>query len=464
MAKKKQIELTIEEKLQNALVPKEEQPYKIPNNWCWVRLDFLLKEICNGTTIKQNKEGKTARVTRIESLQNNTIDFNRIGNIVNESLIKDKDWYIEGDIIVSHINSIEHVGKSAVITRDMLPLVHGMNLLRLRLNNICNSQFFQLYTRTTDYKKSIVNRVNRAVNQVSINQKQLCSLEIPITNLKEQQRIVNRIESLFAKIDRAKELIENTLAQFEQNKMAILHKAFTGELTVKWRKENNIDLSSWENGILMDFCKINPKKIDTKELDDDMTVSFIPMPCVSDIWGKITKKELRKLGEVKKGYTNFCEGDVLFAKITPCMENGKSAIVDKLENDIGFGSTEFYVFRCNENKLNNKYLHYFVRQKTFRDEAKGEMTGAVGQQRVPKTFLENYKIKLPTIEEQQEIVNILDKLLAKYNKIKDLEKQLEQIELLKKAILAKAFRGELGTNNPDEESAEVLLKEILAEK
>lgn len=464
MAKKKQIELTIEEKLQNALVPKEEQPYKIPNNWCWVRLDFLLKEICNGTTIKQNKEGKTARVTRIESLQNNTIDFNRIGNIVNESLIKDKDWYIEGDIIVSHINSIEHVGKSAVITRDMLPLVHGMNLLRLRLNNICNSQFFQLYTRTTDYKKSIVNRVNRAVNQVSINQKQLCSLEIPITNLKEQQRIVNRIESLFVKLDRAKELIENTLAQFEQNKMAILHKAFIGELTAKWRKENNIDLSSWENGILMDFCKINPKKINTKEFDDDMIVSFIPMPCVSDIWGNIVKKELRKLGEVKKGYTNFCEGDVLFAKITPCMENGKSAIVDKLENDIGFGSTEFYVLRCDENKLNNKYLHYFVRQKTFRDEAKGEMTGAVGQQRVPKTFLENYKMKVPTIEEQQEIVNILDKLLAKYNKIKNLEQQLGKIELLKKAILAKAFRGELGTNNPDEESAENLLKEILTEK
>ena len=258
--------------------------------------------------------------------------------------------------------------------------------------------------------------------------------------------------------------IENTLAQFEQNKMAILHKAFTGELTAKWRKENNIDLSSWENGILMDFCKINPKKINTKEFDDDMIVSFIPMPCVSDIWGKIIKKELRKLGEVKKGYTNFCEGDVLFAKITPCMENGKSAIVDKLENDIGFGSTEFYVLRCDENKLNNKYLHYFVRQKTFRDEAKGEMTGAVGQQRVPKTFLENYKMKLPTIEEQQEIVNILDKLLAKYNKIKNLEQQLEKIELLKKAILAKAFRGELGTNNPDEESAENLLKEILAEK
>ena len=326
-----------------------------------------------------------------------------------------------------------------------------------------NALYSYYFFNTNSFIKELMSKASATTISI-VNKSKLESCLFPIAPLEEQQRIVNKIESLFTKLDKAKELIENTLAQFEQNKMAILHKAFIGELTAKWRKENNIDLSSWENGILMDFCKINPKKIDTKELDDDMTVSFIPMPCVSDIWGKITKKELRKLGEVKKGYTNFCEGDVLFAKITPCMENGKSAIVDKLENDIGFGSTEFYVFRCNENKLNNKYLHYFVRQKTFRDEAKGEMTGAVGQQRVPKTFLENYKIKLPTIEEQQEIVNILDKLLAKYNKIKDLEKQLEQIELLKKAILAKAFRGELGTNNPDEESAEVLLKEILAEK
>lgn len=353
-----------------------------------------------------------------------------------------------------------YLNKHDVVTFDG---ICSTDILVFRFKNKITAKYINYYFDTVDFIKYVVKNSN-GINLPRVSAKEIGLYKIKLPPINEQQRIVNRIESLFVKLDRAKELIENTLAQFEQNKMAILHKAFTGELTAKWRKENNIDLSSWENGILMDFCKINPKKINTKEFDDDMIVSFIPMPCVSDIWGKIVKKELRKLGEVKKGYTNFCEGDVLFAKITPCMENGKSAIVDKLENDIGFGSTEFYVLRCDENKLNNKYLHYFVRQKTFRDEAKGEMTGAVGQQRVPKTFLENYKMKVPTIEEQQEIVNILDKLLAKYNKIKNLEQQLEQIELLKKAILAKAFRGELGTNNPDEESAEVLLKEILAEK
>lgn len=455
MAKKKQIELTIEEKLQNALVPKEEQPYKIPNNWCWVRLDFLLKEICNGTTIKQNKEGKTARVTRIESLQNNTIDFNRIGNIVNESLIKDKDWYIEGDIIVSHINSIEHVGKSAVITRDMLPLVHGMNLLRLRLNNICNSQFFQLYTRTTDYKKSIVNRVNRAVNQVSINQKQLCSLEIPITNLKEQQRIVNRIESLFVKLDRAKELIENTFAQFEQNKMAILHKAFTGELTVKWRKENNIDLSSWK--------KIKLGKVLLPMQTKKPTGQFFRYIDIDAIDNKRQIVKAPKLILTEKAPSRASRGvetgNILFSMVRPYLKN-----IAQIDSDLSdcIASTGFYVCRCKP-ELNSRFLYYlFIFDKTI-DYLMQFMKGD-NSPSIRKDDLLNMKIDLPTIEEQQEIVNILDNLLAKYNKIKNLEQQLEKIELLKKAILAKAFRGELGTNNPDEESAENLLKEILAEK
>ena len=463
MAKKKQIELTIEEKLQNALVPKEEQPYKIPNNWCWVRLGNITqikggKRIPKGTSLlKENTGYKYIRVTDMKNgtVLNDDIHYisKDIYNKISNYTISKNDIYITcaGTIGRVGIIPVEFDGANLTENADKIIIKHiNKNLLVKVLSSyIVQKQIQEVITTGCQPKLAI---------------KKIEQLKIPLPPINEQQRIVNIIESLFIKLDRAKELIENTLAQFEQNKMAILHKAFTGELTAKWRKENNIDLSSWENGILMDFCKINPKKINTKEFDDDMIVSFIPMPCVSDIWGKIIKKELRKLGEVKKGYTNFCEGDVLFAKITPCMENGKSAIVDKLENDIGFGSTEFYVLRCDENKLNNKYLHYFVRQKTFRDEAKGEMTGAVGQQRVPKTFLENYKMKLPTIEEQQEIVNILDNLLAKYNKIKNLEQQLEKIELLKKAILAKVFRGELGTNNPDEESAENLLKEILAEK
>ena len=123
--------LTPEEKLAQALVPVAEQPYQVPENWCWVYLSGILSEIKNGTTIKQDKSGEGYSVTRIESLQNQTIDFDRLGSIVDESAIKEADWYAAGDIALSHINRSEHVGKTALITEGMLPLVHGMNLLRL---------------------------------------------------------------------------------------------------------------------------------------------------------------------------------------------------------------------------------------------------------------------------------------------------------------------------------------------
>lgn len=461
MAKVKKTDtLTLEEQLEQALVPEGEQPYPIPDNWCWVKLGFILTEIKNGTTIKQDKGIQGFRVTRIESLQNQTIDFCRLGIIINESEIKDSDWYNTGDIALSHINSAEHVGKTAIITKDMLPLVHGMNLLRLRFRPYCIPTFFQYYSQSYQYKAGIISRINMSVNQVSINQKQLSSMEFPLPPLAEQKRIVERIESLFAKLDKAKEKTQAALDSFETRKTAILHKAFTGELTAKWREENGISLESWEVVYLQNVCEINPKKIDTNKLLDDTEVSFIPMSCVSDELGTVINFQTKYLNKVKKGYTNFIEDDIIFAKITPCMENGKSAIIGKLTNNIGFGSTEFHVLRCGS-KLYNRFLYYIVRSQKFRDEAKAVMAGAVGQQRVPKDFIEKYSIILPSLSEQTEIVRLLDNFFAKEQRAKELCSILDKIDLIKKSILARAFRGKLGTNDPNDENAVELLKQCL---
>lgn len=463
MAREKKAEKALmpEEKLEQALVPNGEQPYPIPKNWCWVRLGSLLSEIKNGTTIKQDKSGSGYGVTRIESLQNQTIDFNRLGTIVNEQDIKDADWYMSGDIALSHINSAEHVGKTALINDDMLPLVHGMNLLRLRFYKSCIPIFFQYYSQSFQYKDEILARINMAVNQVSINQKQLSSLEFPLPPIAEQQRIVDRIESLFAKLDEAKEKARAVVGSFEMRKSAILHKAFTGELTTWWRKEHGIALNSWESVALADICKVNPKRINMTELPDNLEVSFFPMPALSEIYGEITEPQTRLLKEVRTGFTNFLEGDVVFAKITPCMENGKSAVIGKLVNNIGFGSTEFFVLRCGP-KLYNRYLYHLLRDQHFRDRAKAVMAGAVGQQRVPKSFLEEYPLQIPSVSEQKEIVQILDASFAKEQQAEEAAKAvLAQIDTMKKAILARAFRGELGTNDPTEESVVELLKTVL---
>jgi len=229
-------------------------------------------------------------------------------------------------------------------------------------------------------------------------------------------------------------------------------------------EENNECIpDKWKKVRLGEITQINPPKKKLEGVIDEQICTFIPMTAVSDKTGQIEEPEEKEYAKVKKGYTFFLENDILFAKITPCMENGKSAIARQLKNGFGFGSTEFHVIRVSEH-INEKYIHYLVRSQRFRIEAKKEMTGAVGQQRVPKEFLVNYPFLLPPKEEQDEIVSILDEMFASDN-LSKVNLELEsKLELLKNSILSKAFRGELGTNDPSEESAIELLKEVLQDQ
>ena len=148
---------------------------------------------------------------------------------------------------------------------------------------------------------------------------------------------------------------------------------------------------------LADICEINPR---AELLDDNTLVSFVAMPDVSED-GKINVDTHRTYGEVKKGFTNFKEGDVLFAKITPCMENGKGALATGLENGIGFGSTEFHVLRPNAGIVLGQWLYYLTSWQAFRKDAEKHMTGSAGQKRVPKSFLEKYEVDVPPIDDQK---------------------------------------------------------------
>lgn len=163
----------------------------------------------------------------------------------------------------------------------------------------------------------------------------------------------------------------------------------------------------WRRVPLEQVAEVNPKSAEWYGLAEGDAVSFVPMQAVSEATASITTSESRKLGEVKRGYTPFREGDVLFAKITPCMENGKVAIARNLVNGVGFGSTEFHVLRAGSQVL-PEFLYYFLRQPTFRAAAKQQMRGGAGQQRVPELFLREELIPLPPLSEQRRIVEILD--------------------------------------------------------
>ncbi len=181
----------------------------------------------------------------------------------------------------------------------------------------------------------------------------------------------------------------------------------------------------WRCSTLGEECEINPRRSKDLEANDDTETSFVPMEVVDGDRGIISEIRIVPFSKVKKGYTYFEENDVLFAKITPCMQNKKSAIAKGLIGGYGFGTTEFHVLRCNERVI-PKWIYYFIRNQRFIDEAENNFTGAVGQQRVPASFLGNYPIIVPPIIEQQKIVEKLDKQMAQIEIIKrEVEKQNE---------------------------------------
>ena len=437
MAKKKQIELTIEEKLQNALVPKEEQPYKIPNNWCWTYFKDIFY-IENGYAFKKidyKKEG--IPLVRISNIENGIVNINEC--IYVNKLEKNEEKYVieKGDLLIALSGAT--TGKNGVYYLDEIAY------LNQRIGNIKIKNKEKVLNEYRNYYIALKNEdiLNLAYGgaQPNISPKVIEFISIPLSPINEQQRIVNRIESLFTKLDRAKELIENTLAQFEQNKMAILHKG---------RKKNNINEKNFFNKVkLKNVIKLISGRDVSVSLCNDKSIG-IPY-----ILGASNIKDNKFFIE------RWIENPVVVSEKNDILLSVKGTI-GKLylqkEEKINI-SRQIMALRA-LNDLNTHYLYYFLLRECER--LKFEGNGLIPG--ISRKDILDLNILLPTLEKQQEIVNILDKLLAKYNKIKNLEQQLEKIELLKKAILAKAFRGELGTNNPDEESAENLLKEILAEK
>ena len=193
----------------------------------------------------------------------------------------------------------------------------------------------------------------------------------------------------------------------------------------------------WEVVLLSDICEVNPKK-DILENDDE--VAFLPMEQVSNS-GRIIKINTRKYGEVSKGYTPFKNKDVLLAKITPCFENGKRALIENLQYKMGFGSTEFHVLRSLEGCVIPKYLYYCIDTYRFKELAERNMTGSAGQKRVPTTFLKDFRLPIPPLKEQEKIAEILSTVDSQ---IDDTEKFIEKSKELKKGLMQKLLTKGIG--------------------
>lgn len=193
---------------------------------------------------------------------------------------------------------------------------------------------------------------------------------------------------------------------------------------------------------LSQIVQINPRL--PRGLEDSREISFVPMASVSEDGG-ITLQETRKFGEVKKGFTYFQRGDVLLAKITPCFENGKSALADNLEHPIGFGSTEFHVLRAIPGKVDSRFLYHLVRSNQLLFLGQKSMKGAAGHKRVPAEFLETFEVPEWSLDDQIRIAHLLCKVEGL---VAQRKQHLRQLDDLLKSVFLEMF----GPANPDHET------------
>lgn len=457
--KKTEKALTLEEKLAQALVPVEEQPYSIPKNWCW----------CKVSAISQFERGITfpASAKEPEATENN-IPCLRTANIqeeleIDDLLFVDKKYMKENtaklvrvyDIIMSSANSRELVGKTSYVYSVPFPMTFGGFVLAIRARTVASKYLFY-FLRLEFLSGRFMGESTQTTNIANINTTKLGNLVFPLSPLAEQQRIVDRIESLFDKLDEAKEKAQAVVDGFETRKAAILHKAFTGELTQQWRKQNHVALEEWRRKKISQCCKLGSGGTPSRKHPEYYT-GEIPWIKTGEIdWNEVYNSEehITEQAITDSSAKLYAPGAVLVAMYGMGMTRGRAALL------MAQAATNQAVCVLQpDEQLYNRFLYYFFMCNywTVREMAIGG-----NQLNLSATIISKFEIPIPNISEQTQIVWILDELLTKEQQAKEAaEAVIEQIDTMKKAILARAFRGELGTNDPAEESAVELLKSVL---
>lgn len=256
----------------------------------------------------------------------------------------------------------------------------------------------------------------------SISLTDISSLEIPLPPMETQKQIAKTLDTVSELLAMRKQ----QLIELDNLIKSVFYDMFGDPIK---------NTKGWERKELSNCCYVNPKKSEMNCFTDNLEVSFVSMASVSEK-GDINTNEIKLYKEVKAGFTYFYENDVLFAKITPCMENGKGAIARGLKNNIGFGSTEFHVLRPKNGISNSEWLYHLTALPVFRDSAEKNMTGSAGQKRVPVSFFDKFFVPLPPISLQDEFATIVTKIEAQKSLVK---KSIEETQLLFDSLMSQYF-------------------------
>ena len=450
---KKEASLTPEERLQAALVPDWEWPHKLPENWCWTTVGAINQYV--GISADPTKaKNETFELYSVPSSAGNYPEI-----VLGADIGSTKQAVKKGDVLLCKINPrINRVWKVSKYTDHSLLASSEWIVVR---NSRLISNYLMWCFRSPYFRGYMLSNVSGVGGSLMrAQQKFVQGYPVPVPPLAEQQRIVDRIESLFAKLDEAKEKAQAVVDSFETRKAAILHKAFTGELTAKWREEHGVGMDSWrwiplkksgswygggtpsmsrseywENGTLL---WVTAKDMKSDLIEDTLmhtnmfgvensSANYIAQPAVLFVMRSGILRRTFPVCMVKKPFT---------------VNQDIKALVPTDNIDL-----EYLFWGC---KANEKRI------------LESCMKNGTTVESINSAALRDFEIPISGSNEQIEIVRILDAFFAKEQQAKEAaEKVLDQIELMKKSILARAFRGELGTNDTSEESAVELLKEII---
>ena len=409
---------------------------RLPPGWRRVKLGDVCEAV-RGITFKSEQtthrvtEGFIACITTSAVQDITDWDSRRyvpVSTVKNNSqLLKD------GDVLVSTANSKALVGKSCLVSRIPEECAFGAFVTVLRTTQAALPEWISSAIRHDHAKQYFYTVSSNTTNISNLRTTDLLDFEIPLPPLEEQKRIVARLNEQMATAKKAKKAAEELLDAARALPNAFLREAlpFEGQrLPHGWR---------WVP--LGHLAAINPRRPPNIPCSLDTPTTFVPMTSVKENAGGIERLELRPFAQVSKGYTYFEDGDVLFAKITPCMQNGKHAVARNLNSGFGFGTTEFHVIRPGNTVLPEWVLSR-IRQPSVLRQAAGQFRGAVGQQRVPKEFLSNLPIPLPRLSEQKHILGRLREQMAAAERARRAaDTALEDLRAIPSALLRRALAG-----------------------
>lgn len=437
---------------------------KIPKHWDTFKLGRLGRFSSSGIDKKTKEREQIVNMVNYMDVYNNKshiIDSQRklmrVGcpdqKIAEHSLLS-------GDMLFTPSSETkEDIGWSAVVTENLKRTVYSYHLIRLRFVHPMDLNFKKYMCNNFNVMNQFTESCNGTTRQI-LSRGDFRNTVVAIPPLTEQIQIARYLDYKNYQINKYIRIKKRQIELLKELKQTIINDAVTGKIDVRTGKpypkykDSGIDWlgmmpEDWELSRIGKLVRFNPSKSEvTKQVTDTTLCTFIPMEKLS-VTGTVDCSVKLPMQQVKSGFTYFRRNDIVLAKITPCFENGKSACLDSLDSEFGFGTTEFIVLRITGN-INGKYLWHIISSPTFLKFGKKSMRGAAGQQRVPIDFVSEYPIALPSLLDQEKILTYLSRMLMSIDDmIAILSSQSHYAKELQTRLISDVVTGKLDVRDVD---------------